>query len=158
MKKIICGSEMDRMPNWAFKGMAFLFNIADKFKTPDRKLDPFDIKNGQTVIDYGCGTGRYLKPASELVGGTGTVYAVDIHELAIESAFHQIDKHNLKNIKPIQTDGKTVNIPSQVADLIYCDRCLLYSFRCAVYYAQTEEELREPEKLKWWNWKDKRIT
>ena len=35
------------------------------------------------------------------------------------------------------------------------DRCLLYSFRCAVYYAQTEEELRDPEKLKWWNWKDK---
>ena len=31
------------------------------------------------------------------------------------------------------------------------DRCLLYVFRCAVYYA---EGGREPEKLKWWNWKD----
>jgi hypothetical protein len=35
------------------------------------------------------------------------------------------------------------------------DRCLLYSFRCAVYFAETKEELRDPEKLKWWNWKDK---
>ncbi|HEX7412185.1 MAG TPA: helix-hairpin-helix domain-containing protein [Bacteroidales bacterium] len=35
------------------------------------------------------------------------------------------------------------------------DRCLLYSFRCAVYFAETDEENREPEKLKWWNWKDK---
>ena len=34
------------------------------------------------------------------------------------------------------------------------DRCLLYSFRCAVYYAETEPDLRDPEKLKWWNWKD----
>lgn len=34
------------------------------------------------------------------------------------------------------------------------DRCLLYCFRCAIYYAQTDEELRDPEKLKWWNWKD----
>lgn len=34
------------------------------------------------------------------------------------------------------------------------DRCLLYSFRCAVYYAQTEKGLRDPGKLKWWNWKD----
>jgi hypothetical protein len=33
------------------------------------------------------------------------------------------------------------------------DRCLLYVFRCAVYYAETPHELREPEKLKWWNWK-----
>jgi hypothetical protein len=34
------------------------------------------------------------------------------------------------------------------------DRCLLYVFRCAVYYAQTEEPWRDPHKLKWWNWKD----
>ncbi|MFL5752240.1 MAG: helix-hairpin-helix domain-containing protein [Bacteroidia bacterium] len=32
------------------------------------------------------------------------------------------------------------------------DRCLLYVFRCAVYYA-TEKE-HEKEKLKWWNWKE----
>lgn len=34
------------------------------------------------------------------------------------------------------------------------DRCLLYSFRCAVYYAETEDQNRDPELLKWWNWKD----
>lgn len=33
------------------------------------------------------------------------------------------------------------------------DRCLLYVFRCAVYYA-TETE-HEKEKLLWWNWKEK---
>lgn len=32
------------------------------------------------------------------------------------------------------------------------DRCLLYVFRCAVYFAQTSSP--ETEKLKWWNWKD----
>lgn len=34
------------------------------------------------------------------------------------------------------------------------DRCLLYVFRCAVYYAETPDSERDPEKLKWWNWKD----
>ena len=33
------------------------------------------------------------------------------------------------------------------------DRCLLYVFRCAVYFAETPEKKQEPEKLKWWNWK-----
>lgn len=33
------------------------------------------------------------------------------------------------------------------------DRCLLYVFRCAVYYA---EGGREPDKLLWWNWQDKK--
>jgi hypothetical protein len=34
------------------------------------------------------------------------------------------------------------------------DRCLLYVFRCAVYFAETSSEEQEREKLKWWNWKD----
>ncbi len=33
------------------------------------------------------------------------------------------------------------------------DRCLLYVFRCAVYFAETPQEQQEIEKLKWWNWK-----
>ena len=32
------------------------------------------------------------------------------------------------------------------------DRCLLYVFRCAVYFANGGRNL---DKLKWWNWKDK---
>ncbi len=35
------------------------------------------------------------------------------------------------------------------------DRCLLYTFRCAVYYA---EGGRNADKLKWWNWKDIKRT
>ena len=33
------------------------------------------------------------------------------------------------------------------------DGCVLYVYRLAVYFA--ENEIHEPEKLKWWNWKDK---
>lgn len=32
------------------------------------------------------------------------------------------------------------------------DRCVLYVFRCAVYFASHHHP--EPQKLKWWNWKD----
>jgi len=34
------------------------------------------------------------------------------------------------------------------------DRCLLYVFRCAVYYAETPKQKLDEEKLKWWKWKD----
>ncbi len=36
------------------------------------------------------------------------------------------------------------------------DRCILYVFRLAVYYAENEKH--EPEKLKWWYWKDKEYS
>ena len=35
---------------------------------------------------------------------------------------------------------------------VQVDRCVLYVYRLAVYYA--ENERHDPEKLKWWNWKD----
>lgn len=34
----------------------------------------------------------------------------------------------------------------------HIDRCMLYVFRCAVYYAS--QTVHDPERLKWWNWKD----
>lgn len=33
------------------------------------------------------------------------------------------------------------------------DRCVLYVFRCAVYYASNSTH--DPALLKWWNWKDR---
>jgi Pathogenicity locus len=32
------------------------------------------------------------------------------------------------------------------------DRCMLYVFRCAVYFASNSRH--DPELLKWWRWKD----
>jgi hypothetical protein len=39
---------------------------------------------------------------------------------------------------------------------IEIDRCVLYVFRCAVYYAS--EQHHEPELLKWWVWKDRKLN
>jgi Pathogenicity locus len=36
----------------------------------------------------------------------------------------------------------------------HIDRCVLYVFRCAVYFAA--EPSPDPELLKWWSWKDGR--
>ena len=35
----------------------------------------------------------------------------------------------------------------------HVDRCVLYTFRCAVYFASNDSH--DPELLKWWNWKDR---
>ncbi|MBU1230349.1 MAG: helix-hairpin-helix domain-containing protein [Proteobacteria bacterium] len=34
----------------------------------------------------------------------------------------------------------------------HVDRCMLYVFRCAVYFAETPAP--DPELLHWWSWKD----
>lgn len=35
------------------------------------------------------------------------------------------------------------------------DPCVLYVFRCAVYFARTADP--DPELLKWWHWKDRTL-
>jgi hypothetical protein len=34
----------------------------------------------------------------------------------------------------------------------HVDRCVLYVFRAAIYFANNQKH--DSEKLKWWNWKD----
>lgn len=51
-----------------------------------------------------------------------------------------------------QDPEKLYDISNRAAGVVQ-DRCLLYVFRCAVYYASTKK--LSPEKLQWWYWKDK---
>ena len=37
----------------------------------------------------------------------------------------------------------------------HIDRCMLYVLRCSVYFASNKQH--DPELLKWWNWKDKKV-
>jgi len=118
-KKIFCGNEAEKMPNISFRIMAFMFKVRDYFFQVDKKLDSFGIKKGSTIMDYGCGTGSYLKRASELVGEKGKVYAGDIHKLAIKSSKEKIKKYNLKNVKVVLIKEYFCDIKSHTIDLIY---------------------------------------
>jgi hypothetical protein len=68
---------------------------------------------------------------------------------------------DLNNIGIKSIDGLKGKNPETLFDLsnkfegTAQDRCLLYVFRCAVYYANHKNP--DPKKLKWWNWKDKKI-
>jgi len=74
------------MSDFSFRGMEFLFRVID-FVHPyvDKRVRSFAIRPGMTVVDYGCGPGRYTTRFAHLVGEKGRVFAVDIHELAIEA-------------------------------------------------------------------------
>ena len=58
-----------RMPDVSFRMMLFLFNVVDFFHPYiAKRVKKFGIKEGMTVVDYGCGPGRYTTKLAELVG------------------------------------------------------------------------------------------
>lgn len=77
------------------------------------------------------------------IPGVGKSIAQDLIDIGITSV------EDLKGKNPEHLYQKSNYKIGQVQD-----RCLLYVFRTAVYFAETEKEERNPELLKWWNWKD----
>ncbi|WP_128694533.1 class I SAM-dependent methyltransferase [Methanoculleus taiwanensis] len=107
-----------RMPDAHFRLMSLAFRIRDSIIPPERMLATFGVRKGMTVVDYGCGPGSYIKTVSDLVGPDGTVYAVDIHELAIESISQRIKQKGLANVIPTLAKGYDSGLPNSAADLV----------------------------------------
>ena len=119
MKKICYGIGKERIPDIGFSLMALTFKFRDWISPRDKILAPFGIRKGFTVIDYGCGPGGYVKPASDLVGETGKVYAVDVHKKAIASVRKRIEQDLLTNVEPVLAQGYSCPISAQVSDVIF---------------------------------------
>ena len=78
----------------------------------------------------------------EKIPGVGKSIARDLQNIGINSIA------DLRGKNP-----ETLYAQSNQFAGITQDRCLLYVFRCAVYFAGQENP--EPAKLKWWCWKDR---
>jgi ubiquinone/menaquinone biosynthesis C-methylase UbiE len=99
--------------------MHLTFKIVDFFYPYIKKrVKKFGIEEGMTVVDYGCGPGRYATKIAEIVGEKGKVYALDIHELAIEAVKSKIKKYDLANIQPILINGYDSTLPDDIADVV----------------------------------------
>jgi len=119
LRKSVRERSTEKMSDMSFHMMTFLFKVVD-FLCPhiNKRVRKFGIKEGMTVVDYGCGPGRYAVKFAELVGENGRVYAVDIHELAIEAVKKKIRRDNLRNIEPTLIQGYDSTLPGDIADVI----------------------------------------
>ena len=105
------------MPNVAFRGMAFALRLMEPFKHSKERLIGAGLEKGQVVLEYGCGIGSYTIPAAQIVGDEGSVYALDIHPLAIASVSKRSTREKLTNIKTILSDRDT-GLPDESVDVI----------------------------------------
>ena len=118
--------ESEKMSSFSFQLMDFTFRVVDFFFRPyiDKRIKKFGIREGMTVVDYGCGPGRYTIRFSRIVGEMGKVYAVDIHELAVKEVERKIAKGGLGNVKPVLASGYDSGLPDCCADCM-CNRYVL---------------------------------
>ncbi|MEK0368557.1 MAG: class I SAM-dependent methyltransferase [Nitrosopumilus sp.] len=97
--------------------VSLILYFRDLFKPPKIVLREVDIKHGFTILDYGCGPGNYSIAVSELLEGTGVVFALDKHPIAIKSISKKIKKRSIANIETIHSNCKT-GLASNSVDVI----------------------------------------
>lgn len=97
--------------------VSLILFFRDLINSPQTVLREAHIKPGTTVLDYGCGPGNYSIAVSELLHGTGEVFALDNHPLALQSISKKIKKKNIKNIETIHSDCKT-GLASNSVDVV----------------------------------------
>lgn len=69
-------------------------------------LKKIGIKEGQIVLDFGCGVGNYTIPAAKIVGNKGKIHALDESKSKLRELSQKAKSVGLKNIKRIETSGK----------------------------------------------------
>ena len=84
---------------------------------------------------------KRIRSELEIIPGVGPSIAKDLNNLGIT----RVAQLKGRNPQTLYDQLCTLTGAHQ-------DRCVLYVFRCAVYYAAKSRH--DPEKLKWWNWKD----
>jgi hypothetical protein len=87
---------------------------------------------------------RSSRDPLQLIPGVGPSLSEDLRLLG----YHAVE--DLKGADPERMYGE-LNRRTGARQ----DPCVLYVFRCAVYFASRRRH--DPELLKWWNWKDRRL-
>ncbi len=111
------GTDKQKMPRIGFAIMKMVLTLRSLFKKPERILHEMGLREGQTVLDYGCGIGSFSIPAAKMVGDDGVVYALDIHPLAIKAVEKKIEKKQIANIKTILSSRGT-GLPDESVDVV----------------------------------------
>ncbi|VTR67264.1 Methyltransferase type 11 [Desulfosarcina cetonica] len=84
---------------------------------PQLIVSSLNIKQGQTIIDAGCGTGYMAKIFSQAVSASGKVYAVDRDSYFIGKLADEIKGTNIEVIRGDIT--KLDQLPDHSADHLY---------------------------------------
>ena len=62
------------------------------------------LMQGQAVADLGCGNGFYVLPAAQMVGSSGTVFAVDVVESKLAATVSIANQFGYKNVRVVRAD------------------------------------------------------
>jgi SAM-dependent methyltransferase len=84
---------------------------------PARLLAYVDAGPGEVIADIGCGTGYHALPMARSATG-GTVFAVDVQPVLVDSVRSRASRAGLMNLVPVQASMRDVRLPPDSVDKV----------------------------------------
>jgi ubiquinone/menaquinone biosynthesis C-methylase UbiE len=68
------------------------------FFGPQKILESAGIRPGMNILEVGCGTGFFTIPAGKILGKDGTLTAMDMLPISVETVAEKVRKANLNDV------------------------------------------------------------
>jgi predicted methyltransferase len=119
----------------------------DKEERPDEVIKAMGLKDGDVVVDMGCGTGYFARRMAKAVAPKGKVYGVDIQPEMLDMMKELCKKEGITNVEPVLGEEADPKLPKGAADwMILVD--VYHEFQNPQpMLAQMREALKETGKI-----------
>lgn len=96
-------------------GHIFLDDESDRksWQNPEEILRAAGLRQGQTFMDIGCGTGFFTIPAARIVGSEGKAYGLDINDEAIRMLGRRAEREGLNIVLRV----------GWAEEVVFCEAC-----------------------------------
>jgi len=107
----------------------------------EKVLKEIGIKEGQVILDFGCGSGIYSLLAARIIEKEGKVYILDKNKTQLDELMEKAKSEGLRNMEIVKTSGK-LKTPLRDESI---DMVLLYDVLHSYYFSVDERKklLRE---------------
>lgn len=104
------------------------------FLDPGKIMSEFDIQEGMSIADFGCGAGHFTILLGQRVGKDGKVYALDVQESPLESVSARAKAAGLENIETVRANLEVLGssrLPDNSQDVVLLINILFQSTKKA---------------------------
>ena len=89
-----------------------------RFFGPLKILKGAEIRPGQRILEVGCGTGFFTIPAARLIGDQGSLVAMDMLPISVETVRKKAQTAGLKNVRVVKGDALNTGLEPESMDAV----------------------------------------